>query len=932
MATVKNSIDKILQAAGTRTVNMPGTTAADWTGAAVAAATAKAAADAAQADATAANDYLLIVTADNQLSKNEKPAEILRWNTIVGEYSGIQAQADALSVSRTSFDSAYSTLNSYLTSINSAPAWTDVLVDTPITGTTFRTNFLNYNNAKAALLKAIADKIQANAAAAQTAAATSSRSVFSPYKTWEFRGTTDGWTSVGMSSFAPNVDSVTATSNGTDPIIRSPTNLNFSGKLYDKVRARVKRTGGAAWDGNLYFVPTTGEVEGALGSSWVADTTVNGQWVIVEWDMSALVGWTGKTIEHIRIDLGASAADVFEIDWISIGKLAPAVSNFDMAAVQAQAQVSTDAIDVIGRDDRLSRGEKPAIVLEMQQIIDEHSTIDTSAANMSITTERTNWQAAYTTLYDYMAGLSPYYTDTTQDTVIVAATWKTNFANYYLAKAVLVNAIAAKAAFAPSAVIGGANLYPDGGFERGIHPCTEQSGCGSIHPTGLGDAGLKGSSYLFFDGTATDIYLYLGGPITTVVPGKTYMLSFYYKNGGNVIGSSTYFRYKNAAGAVNHVFFNIAPNFASEWVRAVMPWTAPAGIISIEPRFGMNTGGTYSWMAVDCIQIEEGNKETQWTPAQVDVAADAQAKADVAIAVSANINLTVNSNITLTGNTAVKSLSNGWDGQVATLNGYNRGAFAEAKVIVGDLMFGLNTDPFTDAHYASIDHAIYASGTSSGTLQSYRNGTWSNIGSWTSGDVFMVAYLGNRVSYQQNGTEIFSIAESEGRTFYFDSSFATIGAKLTNIRFGPMTAGTVGAPAGTQVNGVPVETLTSQASAGAAAQTVLASTVHGHGSGSVLGVNNKGKSGSGILTFDARTAVGGGGVGPYTYSWEISGDVLDAGEGFYIDSGEHSATLSLKCLSGTGLVAYYVQAICTIYDSGSSRIGYEYVDHNATYS
>lgn len=109
----------------------------------------------AEADATAANNALAIIASDNMLSKGEKPAVILDWNTILGEFNPIQVQADNLGVSHTSFDSAYVTLYNYLGSINTAPAWTDVTVDTPIVGSTFKTNFLNYYNAKISVLNAM---------------------------------------------------------------------------------------------------------------------------------------------------------------------------------------------------------------------------------------------------------------------------------------------------------------------------------------------------------------------------------------------------------------------------------------------------------------------------------------------------------------------------------------------------------------------------------------------------------------------------------------------------------------------------------------------------------------------------------------------------------------------------------------------------------
>jgi hypothetical protein len=232
---------------------------------------AKAAADAANAD-------IAIISSDNILSKGEKPAEVIRWNSIVGEVGALQTQADAFSVSRTSFDAAYSTLNAYLTGINTAPAWTDVNVDTPIVGTTYRTNFLNYYNAKAALLIAISAKVQANASAAQ--------------------------------------DSATA---------------------------------------------------------------------------------------------------------------------------------ANTAITAISSDNVLSKGEKPQVISEWNVVAAEHQGIYDQATALGLITDRDAFYSTVTALAGYLNALSPAYTNTTADTVIVGATFRAKFTAYYTAKQALINAMTAKA-------------------------------------------------------------------------------------------------------------------------------------------------------------------------------------------------------------------------------------------------------------------------------------------------------------------------------------------------------------------------------------------------------------------------------------------------------------------------------------------------------
>lgn len=116
---------------------------------------AQTAATAAAAQAALANAELANVVSDNVLSKGEKADVTLRWNTITGEFSDIVAKAAALSVSSTAYSSAKASLETYLASLND---WSNPAIDTAIVGTTFRSMFKSYYDAKIALLNAITAK------------------------------------------------------------------------------------------------------------------------------------------------------------------------------------------------------------------------------------------------------------------------------------------------------------------------------------------------------------------------------------------------------------------------------------------------------------------------------------------------------------------------------------------------------------------------------------------------------------------------------------------------------------------------------------------------------------------------------------------------------------------------------------------------------
>lgn len=200
--------------------------------------------------------------------------------------------------------------------------------------------------------KARADGDTANAqliTTVQSALNTGNYAPFEPYLSWDFNNTVDGWTFSGANT-TNNASYLTLTSTGTDPQMISPTITNgFNGGIYDKVRARIKRVAGSGWDGKLYYT-TGGHGMSASYYDQISDpgATNLSDWFTVEWDLSALtVGgtdWTANTITQIRLDLGATASDVFQVDWVSIGKRGVGVQYSAFASVQTSASTNADAI------------------------------------------------------------------------------------------------------------------------------------------------------------------------------------------------------------------------------------------------------------------------------------------------------------------------------------------------------------------------------------------------------------------------------------------------------------------------------------------------------------------------------------------------------------------------------------------------------------
>lgn len=104
----------------------------------------------------------------------------------------------------------------------------------------------------------------------------------------------------------------------------TPSGLKIDGRKYDKIQMRIRRVSGTGWQGVVYYDNVTHSYSGSYYKQ-IADGTIIGQWVILEWDMAALTlggtDWTSSpNINAIRFDLANTPSDVFEVDWISVGR------------------------------------------------------------------------------------------------------------------------------------------------------------------------------------------------------------------------------------------------------------------------------------------------------------------------------------------------------------------------------------------------------------------------------------------------------------------------------------------------------------------------------------------------------------------------------------------------------------------------------------
>jgi uncharacterized protein (TIGR02145 family) len=137
--------------------------------------------------------------------------------------------------------------------------------------------------------------------------------------------------------------------------------------------------------------------------------------------------------------------------------------------------------------------------------------------------------------------------------------------------------------------------------------------------------------------------------------------------------------------------------------------------------------------------------------------------------------------------TKTSGSNNNWnDAQAYSTNGYvDRIVIsAYAQQTNAYIMFGLNTDPKTNASYDSIDYAWYFNGSPS-EAYIYESGSsvGINAGAYTTSTILTIIYENNEVKYYKDGTLIRSVSRNVGTPLYFDSSIYTLNGSfgLTNF-------------------------------------------------------------------------------------------------------------------------------------------------------
>ena len=154
----------------------------------------------------------------------------------------------------------------------------------------------------------------------------------------------EGWSATRL-TLAVGGGVITATATGTSAYLSSPSNLAIEGKTATKVRMRITRRAGSGWLGYVTYATANHGSSSAYRKIVANPGLAVGQSAIVEWDMAALTtggtDWVDSTITRFHIWLTGTVDDVFEIDWIAVGKESPAASTASLLAEQ-QARAAGD--------------------------------------------------------------------------------------------------------------------------------------------------------------------------------------------------------------------------------------------------------------------------------------------------------------------------------------------------------------------------------------------------------------------------------------------------------------------------------------------------------------------------------------------------------------------------------------------------------------
>lgn len=145
---------------------------------------------------------------------------------------------------------------------------------------------------------------------------------------YSFASTVEGWSGTRCSLAVEN-GRLIVTNTDISAYLNSPV-VSINGRDHDRVRCRITRRAGTGWNGQITYV-TANHASSTSYRKVIPDPGLAvGQSMVLEWDMSQLTAggsdWSDSTVTRFHLWLSSVADDVFEIDWIAVGQVAPSAS------------------------------------------------------------------------------------------------------------------------------------------------------------------------------------------------------------------------------------------------------------------------------------------------------------------------------------------------------------------------------------------------------------------------------------------------------------------------------------------------------------------------------------------------------------------------------------------------------------------------------
>lgn len=143
-----------------------------------------------------------------------------------------------------------------------------------------------------------------------------------------FASTTEGWSGTRCTLTVEN-GRLIVTNDSAGAYLNSPL-VAIKGRDHDRIRCRITRRAGTGWTGQVSYA-TAGHGSSTAYNKIIPNPGLAvGQTMVLEWDMSQLTNggsdWSDSTITRFYLWISGTAGDVFEIDWIAVGQIAPSAS------------------------------------------------------------------------------------------------------------------------------------------------------------------------------------------------------------------------------------------------------------------------------------------------------------------------------------------------------------------------------------------------------------------------------------------------------------------------------------------------------------------------------------------------------------------------------------------------------------------------------